>query len=187
MATNRFESSRISEGTLLPGAQHDGNILKEPKAISRDDVRDGVIEPQPSEEIDNMIAEGGPAAGGSAPPMKTPPGAHRLIAAGTVAGNHVRNLAGEELGRIEDLMIDLNTGRIIYAVLSFGGFLGIGDRRYPVPWSALRIHAERNELILDLSRSDLEKAPAFEKDSWPDMASPSFDEEIRAHYGRKPN
>lgn len=153
MTTKSFDSSRVSEGTLQTGAQHGGAAWEESKALSRDEVRDGVAEPQ----ITNMIAEGGPASGN--PEMPQPEGENRLYPVSTVVGEQVQNLAGEPLGKVKDLMLDPGTGRVEGAVLSFGGFLGIGDKNVPVPWEALRVDPSKNEVILDMDRAALERAP----------------------------
>lgn len=182
MATNQFENSRITEGTMRPGAQHDGAALNESSAISRDDVRDGVAEPQ----ISNMIAEGSPTSRESALKMAEPAGTRRLYAASKLIGDHVQNLAGEELGKIEELMVDTRSGRVGYAVLSFGGFLGFGEKRFPVPWHALRIDPGKNEIVLDMDRATLERAPNFHNEDWSNMADPAFGEEVHKHYGKTP-
>jgi sporulation protein YlmC with PRC-barrel domain len=110
----------------------------------------------------------------------------RVLAAGTLTGDHVHNRAGEDLGKIEEIMIDLPTGRIAYAVLSFGGFMGLGDKLFAVPWAALRIDEGEHEFVLDVERSVLESAPGFDKGNWPDMEAPSFGTWIHQHYGRAP-
>jgi hypothetical protein len=101
-------------------------------------------------------------------------------------GDRVRNSKGEDLGKIEEIMIDLPTGRVAYAVLSFGGFIGIGDKLFAVPWSALQVDEGKQELVLDIDRKVLESAPGFDKNDWPDMADPSFEASIHAHYGSTP-
>jgi len=110
----------------------------------------------------------------------------RVLSAGTLAGDRVRNSAGEDLGKIEEIMLDVPTGRIAYAVLSFGGFLGMGNKLFAVPWEALTLNERDHEFILDVDRTVLEKAPGFDKDDWPDMADPHFGTEVHQHYGYKP-
>lgn len=110
----------------------------------------------------------------------------RVLAAGTVTGDKVRNSAGEDLGNIEDIMIDLQSGDVAYAVLSFGGFLGLGDKLFAVPWSALALNADEHEFILDVDKSTLEQAPGFDKNNWPDFADPTFGSKVHAHYGQEP-
>lgn len=85
-------------------------------------------------------------------------------------GDKVRNLAGEDLGKIEDIMLDVGASRIAYAVLSFGGFLGMGDKFFAIPWEALSLDAENKCFLLDVPKAQLENAPGFDKDNWPDMA-----------------
>jgi len=110
----------------------------------------------------------------------------RVLSASTLAGDRVRNSAGEDLGKIEDLMIDVQDGRVAYAVLSFGGFLGIGDKLFAVPWNALTVNEQEKVFVLDVDRQTLENAPGFDKDNWPDMADPSWGQQIHGHYGQKP-
>jgi hypothetical protein len=77
-------------------------------------------------------------------------------------------------------------GRIAYAVLSFGGFLGIGNKLFAIPWDALKLDEENHEFILDIDRNTLENAPGFDKDNWPDMADPEFGSSIFNYYGYRP-
>jgi sporulation protein YlmC with PRC-barrel domain len=115
-------------------------------------------------------------------------GSHRrrVLSAATLKGDRVRNSAGEDLGKIEDIMLDIPTGRIAYAVLSFGGFLGIGDKLFAVPWRKLRVDEGEHQFILDVDRATLEKAPGFDQSSWPDMADPEFGTAVHQHYGTTP-
>lgn len=112
--------------------------------------------------------------------------ARRVLSGGTLAGDRVRNTAGEDLGKIEELMIDIPTGRIAYAVLSFGGFLGMGNKLFAIPWDALTVNEIEHEFILNVDKKTLEAAPGFDKDEWPDMADPNFGSQIYGHYGYKP-
>lgn len=105
-----------------------------------------------------------------------------IISAGTLMGDSVRNSAGESLGKIEEIMIDVNNGKIAYAVLSFGGFLGIGDKLFAVPWDSLTLNSAAQEFILDVDKQVLENAPGFNKDNWPDMADTSWHTEIQNHW-----
>jgi sporulation protein YlmC with PRC-barrel domain len=90
------------------------------------------------------------------------------LSATTIVGDPVRNSKGDDLGKIEDLMIDLDTGCIVYAVISFGGFLGLGDKFFAIPWVSLRVDLEEECIRLDIDQETLEKAPGFDKDHWPD-------------------
>jgi len=106
-----------------------------------------------------------------------------VLSTGTLCGDAVVNPSGENLGRIEELMIDLDQGRVAYAVLSFGGFLGIGSKLFAVPFEALELDAENKRFVLDTPREKLEQAPGFDKDQWPDFADPSFGREVYGYYG----
>jgi len=110
----------------------------------------------------------------------------RVLSAGTLAGDRVRNSEGDDLGTVEEIMIDLESGRVAYVVLSFGGFLGIGDKLFAVPWDALRLNTDNHEFILDVDKQVLENAPGFDKDNWPDMADVNWATGIHSHYGREP-
>ncbi len=90
-----------------------------------------------------------------------------FLSASTLKGDRVVNRAGEDLGQVEDFMIDLKNGRIAYAVLSFGGFLGMGNRLFAIPWQALKLELYEHAFILDIDREVLENAEGFEKGKWP--------------------
>jgi sporulation protein YlmC with PRC-barrel domain len=110
----------------------------------------------------------------------------RLMSADTLDGEKVRNTAGEDLGSIEHIMLDVPNGSIAYAVLSFGGFLGVGDKLFAVPWLALKLDTENKCFVLDVSKDQLEKAPGFDKDHWPTMANEAWGRGIHSHYGTAP-
>lgn len=109
-----------------------------------------------------------------------------LMAADTLEGNRVVNLNGEDLGKITDIMLDVQRGRIAYAVMSVGGFLGIGDKLFAVPWSAMSLDVDRKCFVLDANKDRLEAAPGFDKDSWPTMADPTWAESVHEYYGSRP-
>ena len=110
----------------------------------------------------------------------------QLLPASTIEGTAVQNAAGEDLGEINEIMIDLDQGRIAYAVLSFGGFLGMGNKLFAIPWEALKIASAGDVFILNVPREKLEHAPGFDQDQWPDWADPSWGENIHTYYGYKP-
>jgi hypothetical protein len=93
-----------------------------------------------------------------------------LMGADTLLGNDVYNASGEKLGIIKEFMIELDSGRISYAVLSFGGFLGLGDRLFAVPWESLRLDSASHRFVLDVPKETLKDAPGFDKHHWPSMA-----------------
>lgn len=103
----------------------------------------------------------------------------------TLVGMDVRNPEGQELGTIEDLVIDMETHQIRYAALSFGGFLGVGDKLFAVPTKALTLKHDEEEayFVLDVPKEKLEQAPGFNKDAWPDFGNPEFGQELDAFYG----
>ncbi|HTR17137.1 MAG TPA: PRC-barrel domain-containing protein [Acetobacteraceae bacterium] len=86
----------------------------------------------------------------------------RLIAASKVSGTNVYNLNGEKLGSVYDVMLDKITGRAEYAIMSFGGFLGIGERYHPLPWHVLNYRPSEGGYVVDIDRSRLEGAPSYE-------------------------
>jgi sporulation protein YlmC with PRC-barrel domain len=92
------------------------------------------------------------------------------LSASTLIGDDVQNSKGEKLGKIEEIMLDLTAGRVLYAVLSFGGFLGIGDKLFAIPWEALIIDTAEEVVIFDIEKEVLEDAPGFDKDDWPAIA-----------------
>lgn len=110
----------------------------------------------------------------------------RVMGATTLAGDSVRNSAGESLGKVKELMIDLPTGKVAYAVLSFGGILDMGNKLFAVPWNALTLDEDEKQFILDVDKSQLENAPGFDKDNWPDMADVSWGQKIFSYYGTQP-
>ena len=111
----------------------------------------------------------------------------RVLAASTLAGDSVYNAAGDDLGKVKEIMLDIPSGRVAYAVLSFGGFLGMGDKLFAVPWNALRVDEDEKRFILDVDKRTLENAPGFDKDNWPDMASASFASRLNSYYKVTPD
>lgn len=110
----------------------------------------------------------------------------RVVPASSVRGAKVRNPDGEDLGKIEDIMLDVGAARIAYAVLSFGGFLGLGDKLFAIPWEALALDPENEWFVLDIAKEQLEDAPGFDKDHWPDMGDRDWGAGIHSHYGHRP-
>jgi hypothetical protein len=108
------------------------------------------------------------------------------MSASTLNGDAVVNAAGEDLGKIDDIMIDTPTGRVAYAVLSFGGFLGMGDKLFAIPWDRLKLDEDNHRFILNIDKGTLEKAPGFDKDNWPDMGDPSWGSRVYSYYGSRP-
>jgi sporulation protein YlmC with PRC-barrel domain len=107
----------------------------------------------------------------------------RLMGADTLIGNDVYNSREEDLGDIKEIMLDMASGKVAYAVLSYGSFLGLGEKLFAVPWSALTLDTENKRFILDVDKERLKNAPGFDKDDWPDMADMTWQKDIHAFYG----
>ncbi|HEX3035202.1 MAG TPA: PRC-barrel domain-containing protein [Thermodesulfobacteriota bacterium] len=107
---------------------------------------------------------------------------YNIYKASSLTGMSVRNVAGEELGTIRELMIDVSEGRIAYAVLSFDSFWGFGDKLFAIPWRALMLKPQEKIFVLDVEKEELKDAPGFNKDNWPDSANPRWDTEIRSYW-----
>jgi hypothetical protein len=104
----------------------------------------------------------------------------------TVIGSKVVNAQNEDLGKIEDLVLDAGAGRIAYAVLSFGGFLGMGDKYFAIPWNAFHLDLSEKRAVLNVDKKHLENAPGFDKDNWPNMSDSTWGTRIYKHYGYTP-
>lgn len=92
----------------------------------------------------------------------------RALSATSLTGTSVKNLEHEDIGKIQDLMIDLESGQVLYAVLSFGGIMGIGDDYFAIPIESLQFPDDDNKIIkLDISKEKLKDAPGFDKNNWP--------------------
>jgi len=105
-----------------------------------------------------------------------------LIAAEKVTGTNVYNPNGDKLGNVEDIMIDKVSGKAIYAVMSFGGFLGIGDKHHPLPWSSLKYDTSMEGYVVNLDKTTLEGAPSYDSDddfSW----TPDYGRKVDKYYG----
>jgi sporulation protein YlmC with PRC-barrel domain len=119
-------------------------------------------------------------------PHASPGPGPRLMLAATLEGDEVINREGEKLGTIEGIMLDVPMGRIAYAVLSSGGFLGIGDKLFAIPWAALTLDTDNKCFILDASKERLEHAPGFDKDHWPTMADQAWAAHVHRYYVTPP-
>lgn len=104
------------------------------------------------------------------------------ISASTLTGNNVVNHHDEDLGKVEDLMIDTTSGNVDYAVLSFGGALGIGNKLFAIPMDALEIDTDKKSCILNIEKDRLKDAPGFDKDNWPNTADAKWQSTIRNYY-----
>ena len=110
-----------------------------------------------------------------------------VVSASKIIGEAVVNLQNEDLGKIHELVIDAKDGRLAYAVLSFGGFMGMGNKLFALPWKAFEFSTTENKLILNVNKDKLKAAPGFDKDAkWPDFADRTWGSSIYTYYGYDP-
>ena len=107
----------------------------------------------------------------------------RVLSASTLSSDDVYNPKGEKLGSIKELMLDIESGKVCYAVLSFGGFLSLGEKLFAVPWSALTVDTENKRLVMDTDEDRLKNAPGFDADNWPNMADATWEKSVHGYYG----
>jgi sporulation protein YlmC with PRC-barrel domain len=110
----------------------------------------------------------------------------RLLTASTLKGNKVINLQDETLGSIDEIMLDVQRGRVAYAVMSSGGFLGIGERLFAIPWGVLTLDPDRQCFVMDADSDYFDNAPGFDKNHWPNQAQREWHDEIHRHYRIRP-
>ena len=110
----------------------------------------------------------------------------RVLSSSTLEGTSVKNLSGEDVGNIEEIMLDLNSGRVAYAVLSFGGILGIGDKLFAVPWDSLTVDTDNEVIRMDASKERLKNAPGFNKNDWPETPNADWYHEVYDYYNATP-
>ena len=105
-----------------------------------------------------------------------------IISSDKVEGTNVYNVAGDKLGSIDDLMIDKRTGQVRYAVLEFGGFLGMGTDRYPLPWSMLKYDIAKEGYVVPIDKSKLEQAPRYQDSDAPAYTT-EYSDRVNGYYG----
>lgn len=105
-----------------------------------------------------------------------------VMDAASLAGDDVVNAQGEDLGKIKAIVLDVSSGRIAYAVLSFGGLFGVGDKLFAIPWSALVLDAVHERFIFNVSKELLDSAPGFDENRWPSSADPAWAKEVDDSY-----
>ncbi|WP_026354353.1 PRC-barrel domain-containing protein [Massilia niastensis] len=110
-----------------------------------------------------------------------------LMGANTLIGDGVVNAAEEDLGDIKEIMLDMQTGQVAYAVLSFGGFLGMGEKLFAVPWQALHLDTVNHRFVLDVDKERLQTAPGFDADAWPNMSDMGWASGVHSFYGTDPD
>ena len=107
----------------------------------------------------------------------------QLMGANTLIGNDVYSQNNEDLGDIKEIMLDTSSGKVCYAVLSYGGFLGMGEKLFAVPWHALKLDTDNKRYVLNIDSAKLDSAPGFDKDHWPNMADETWANSIHSFYG----
>jgi sporulation protein YlmC with PRC-barrel domain len=108
----------------------------------------------------------------------------RLIAASKVNGTDVYNRTGEKLGSVYDVMLDKRSGKADYAIMSFGGFLGIGDSYHPLPWDQLTYDTNMGGYVVNLDRARLEGAPSYATSDTTAWDDPEYGRRVNDYYGR---
>ena len=119
----------------------------------------------------------------------TPPTVEKygVALASKILGEFVINRENESIGSIHEIVIDATSGHIAYAVLSFGGFLGMGHKYFAMPWSAFKFAANENKLVLNVDKEKLKTAPGFDADAkWPNFADRTWGASIHTYYGYSP-
>jgi sporulation protein YlmC with PRC-barrel domain len=110
-----------------------------------------------------------------------------LMGADTLIGDNVVNGQEQDLGEIKEIMIDMRNGEVAYAVLSFGGFLGMGEKLFAVPWQALELDTVNKRFVLNVDKDRLQSAPGFDPDNWPDMSEVGWANQVHSFYGTDQN
>lgn len=110
----------------------------------------------------------------------------QLMGADTLNGNDVYNHHGDKLGDIKEIMLNVQSGRVCYAVMSCGGFMGMGEKLFAVPWAALTLDTEHKRFVLKVEKARLESSPGFDKSHWPDMADAQWAASIHEFFGVSP-
>ncbi len=109
-----------------------------------------------------------------------------VMAAATLDDTQVVSSDGEDVGKISDIMLDVRSGRIAYAVLSEGGFLGIGTTLHAIPWNALALDTDAKCFRVSIAAQQIKDDPGFDKDHWPSMADTTWGTELHRYYNREP-
>ena len=110
-----------------------------------------------------------------------------VVPASKIIGETVVNRQSENVGKIDELVIDAKKNRVLYAVLSFGGLMGMGNKLFAMPWEAFEFSTTENKLILNVDKEKLKAAPGFDPDvKWPDFADRTWGNTIYKYYGYDP-
>ena len=112
--------------------------------------------------------------------------ANPLISSDRVEGTNVYNNQGDKLGSVDCVMLDKQQGKVAYAVMSFGGFLGIGEKRHPLPWQTLTYDEQNDGYVVNLTKDQLEKAPTLDRGDYDRLKDRVYGASIYSHYGQTP-
>jgi len=175
-------------GTGHTGTGHTGTGDTGTDATRTADGTAGGMAPQPDRPVADAT---NPQAGGINTPVDPNRSATNLPAGkvawsrrvSSVIGADIQNATNENLGDVKDLVIDSTTGRVRYAVVSFGGWLGMGDKLFAVPMNALQGDSAREYFVMNVSKDQMKNAPGFDQKAWPDFASPQWGATNDAFYG----
>ncbi len=138
-----------------------------------------VIPTAPVDDADGarVVGKGDATAAGPGP---------AIMAASTIDGDHVLSAEGEQVGKLKEIMLDVQSGRIAYAVMASGGVLGIGEKLLAIPWHALTLDTTRKCFVLNVTSAQVNDAPGFDKEHWPAMADPAWAASLHEYYGAPP-
>jgi len=186
---SRFAVTASTVSLLLAPAAFAGQELDSQKEMGSPQTHDqapasSAQAPASSAQEDRMAPE--PAAPTGPTAKQMPEGKTSLLKASKLIGYSVKNKQGEEVGQIEEIVINSQDGRIAYAVLSFGGFLGMGDKLFAIPWKSLTPIPEQQSFSLDIDKEKLAETPGFDETNWPDMAPPQLGANASERDDQKP-
>lgn len=108
-----------------------------------------------------------------------------VISCDVLVGEVVVDRAGDVLGELAHLMIDMSSGRVTHVVIARGGVLGLGEKLHAIPWSAVALDPQGQGLVVDVARERIERAPGFDRSRWPSMSDPAWQRDIEGFYSRK--
>ncbi len=116
--------------------------------------------------------------------MTTPKG--RNLTAKTLIGDYIQNSQGEKLGMVEDLMLDLESGKVAYVVVSYGTLSNLKDKLFAVPWKAFRLDTQKHRFVLDVHETVLKNAEGFDQANWPNTVDRDWEHQLHQQYGVTP-
>lgn len=109
-----------------------------------------------------------------------------ILSCSTLTGDQVVDSEGDKLGTLKDIMVDLTEGKVAYAVLARGGFGGMGEKLFAVPWRMLEVDGDNRRLMLDVDPAVLEDSPGFDPDNWPSFTDEAWQADVDRHFGLVP-